>query len=191
MCLSRDQRQKNLFTVQLNEAQPFLRKKLTVADIGTGSGAIAITFKKEWPEANVTATDISEGALTVAKRNATKNDADITFKQGDLAAPISAQKWDIILSNPPYIAHKEAVEMSDTVLAYEPHSALFAEEDGLYFYRKLAESLPQLMNKTALIGVEIGSLQGPAVHQLFADAFPECQGRNGKRYKRQRQNNIL
>ena len=70
----------------------FRYKELNFADIGTGSGAIAITFKKEWPEANVTATDISEGALTVAKRNATKNDADITFKQGDLAAPISESK---------------------------------------------------------------------------------------------------
>ena len=65
--------------------------------------------------------------------------------------------------------------MSDTVLAYEPHSALFAEEDGLYFYRKLAESLPQLMNKPSLIGVEIGYLQGPAVHELFADAFPNAK----------------
>lgn len=153
--------------------QLFPNKEIDFADIGTGSGAIAISFKKEWPEANVTATDISEGALTVAKRNANRNDAEITFKQGDLAAPLANRKWDIILSNPPYIAPAEAKEMSDTVLNYEPHSALFAEEDGLYFYRELAESLPQLMNKPSLIGVEIGYLQGPAVHKLFADAFPD------------------
>ena len=67
------------------------------------------------------------------------NDADIDFRQGDLTAPIAHEKWDIVLSNPPYIAHEEAVQMSDTVLDHEPHSALFAEEDGLYFYRKLAE----------------------------------------------------
>ena len=68
----------------------FPTKKITVADIGTGSGAIAVSFKKEWPEALVTATDISEGALAIAKHNAKANDADITFLQGDLTAPICA-----------------------------------------------------------------------------------------------------
>ena len=64
--------------------------------------------------------------------------------------------------------------MSGTVLDHEPHSALFAEEDGLYFYRKLAENLPPLMNKPSLIAVEIGYLQGPAVHKLFQEAFPDA-----------------
>ena len=64
--------------------------------------------------------------------------------------------------------------MSETVMAYEPHHALFAEEDGLYFYRQLAENLPQLMNKPSLIGVEIGYQQGPAVHKLFTEAFPKA-----------------
>lgn len=153
-------------------ASLFPNKEISVADIGTGSGAIAITFKKEWQEALVTATDISREALTVAKRNAQTLEADIAFLQGDLADPLSKSKWDVILSNPPYIARGEAAEMSETVLAHEPHSALFADEDGLYFYRKLAKSLPQLMNKCSLIGVEIGYLQGPAVHKLFQDAFP-------------------
>ena len=152
--------------------QLFHNKKITVADIGTGSGAIAITFKKEWPEAIVTATDISAGALAVAIKNAEKNDAAVTFKKGDMTGPISHDKWDVVLSNPPYIAHEEAESMSSTVLSFEPHNALFADEDGLYFYRKLAKKLPQLMNKPALIGVEIGYLQGPSVHKLFTDAFP-------------------
>ena len=147
-------------------------KQIAMADIGTGSGAIAVTFKKEWPEANVTATDISKDALAVAIKNAHNNDAEITFKEGDMAAPLANLKWDVILSNPPYIAHEEASSMSATVLSHEPHQALFAEEDGLYFYRKLAESLPKLMNIPSLIGVEYGYKQGPAVHKLFSDAFP-------------------
>jgi len=153
----------------------FEKKEIAMADIGTGSGAIAITFKKEWPEAEVTATDISKEALAIATKNAANNEATITFKEGDLTAPIANQKWDIVLSNPPYIAFEEAAEMSDTVLSYEPHQALFAEEDGLYFYRRLAESLPQLMNKPALIGIEIGYQQAEAVHKLFEDSFPNAR----------------
>jgi release factor glutamine methyltransferase len=152
----------------------FATKKITVADIGTGSGAIAVSFKKEWPEALVTATDISEGALAIAKHNSKANEADITFLQGDLTAPIAQKKWDVVLSNPPYIAHEEAAVMSGTVLDHEPHNALFADEDGLYFYRKLAEKLPSLMNKPSLVAVEIGYMQGPAVHKLFEEAFPEA-----------------
>lgn len=152
----------------------FSNKIIKVADIGTGSGAIAISFKKEWCEADVTATDISSSALEVAKRNAKNLGATITFLEGDLAKPLTGTKWDVLLSNPPYIAHAEKEMMSDTVVTYEPHGALFADEAGLYYYRKLAETLPALMNKPALIGVEIGYLQGPAVHKLFADAFPNA-----------------
>ena len=153
----------------------FEGKTIKMADIGTGSGAIAITFKKEWPEATVTATDISKEALTVAKRNAEQLGAEITFKEGNLTDPLQNKIWDIVLSNPPYIGYEEAKTMSETVLAFEPHSALFAEEDGLFFYRKLAENLPALMNKPSLIGLEIGHQQGPAVHKLFTDAFPNAE----------------
>lgn len=152
----------------------FTHKELAVADIGTGSGAIAITFKKEWPEAEVTATDISVTALKVAQENAVRLGAAVHFKEGNLTAPIANEKWDIILSNPPYIAHEEAKLMSETVLSFEPHNALFADEDGLYFYRKLAENLPPLLNKTALIGIEIGHEQGLAVQKLFEDALPHA-----------------
>lgn len=150
----------------------FQRKEVAVADIGTGSGAIAITMKMEWPEADVTATDISEAALAVAKQNAGQLGAAITFKQGDLTEPLKTAKWDVILSNPPYIAHNEAQSMTKTVVGHEPHHALFADEDGLFFYRKLAENLPQLMNKPALIGIEIGHEQGIAVQKMFTEAFP-------------------
>jgi release factor glutamine methyltransferase len=152
----------------------FVSKEIKMADIGTGSGAIAVSFKMEWPEALVTATDISEGALAVAQRNADANDVAIRFIQGDMAQPLADEKWDIILSNPPYIAHDEAVLMAATVVEHEPHNALFADEQGLLFYRKLAETLPSLLNKPALIGMEIGYLQGPAVHALFKEAFPKA-----------------
>lgn len=150
-------------------------KECRVADIGTGSGAIAIAFKKERPDASVTATDISKAALNVAKRNAKQNNVEIDFRLGNMTEPIEGEKWDIVLSNPPYIAMEESEEMSPTVFDFEPHSALFADDEGLYFYKQLAEKLPKLMNETSFIGVEIGYLQGGAVSELFQQAFPAAR----------------
>lgn len=159
-------RMKNLFGENTN---------LRLADIGTGSGAIAVTMKLESPNLTVTATDISESALQTAKNNAESLGANIDFRLGDLTAPISNEKWDIVLSNPPYISFDEAKDMSEVVLDYEPHSALFAEEEGLILYRKLAENLPNLVNKPALIGVEIGYTQGKAVETFFKNSFPQAK----------------
>lgn len=153
----------------------FGNKEVKLADIGTGSGAIAITMKKEWPNAQVTATDISQAALATAKKNAQSLEAQIDFRLGDLTEPIEQEKWDIVLSNPPYIAFDEAQEMSEVVLDHEPHTALFAEEQGLILYRKLAENLPKMMNTPAFIAVEIGYKQGQAVKEMFEKAFPRGQ----------------
>lgn len=150
-------------------------EKIQMADIGTGSGAIALAFKTEYPQAEVTATDYSEKALEVAKRNAERNRVDITFLQGNMEEPLEQKKWDIILSNPPYIAPYEKDQMSATVYDFEPESALFAEEDGLYFYRRLAEKLPSLMNRPALIGFEIGYQQGEMVRQYLQKSFPDAK----------------
>lgn len=147
---------------------------IKLCDIGTGSGAIAITMKLECPEIDVTATDISEEALETAKTNAQNLGAVIDFRLGNLTAPIEHEKWDIVLSNPPYIAFDEAKEMSDVVLEHEPHTALFAEENGLALYRKLAENLPNLLNDRALIGLEIGYSQGEAVVEFFKKSFPHA-----------------
>jgi len=149
--------------------------KLRLADIGTGSGAIAITMKLEASNLEVTATDISEAAIRTAERNADQLKAHIDFRQGSLTEPLSAQKWDIILSNPPYISFEEAGTLSDIVIEHEPHSALFADEDGLIFYRQLAEQLPSIMNSPGLIGVEIGYSQGEAVKGFLERAFPEAR----------------
>ncbi|MGN4126729.1 peptide chain release factor N(5)-glutamine methyltransferase [Lysinibacillus sphaericus] len=152
----------------------FHNKALKLADIGTGSGAIAITMKLECPELVVVATDLSEDALSTAKKNARMLASDVDFRLGDLTAPLAEEKFDIVLSNPPYIAFDEAQEMSTVVLEHEPHSALFAEEDGLILYRKLAEQLPALMNKPSLIGLEIGYTQGEQVAKFFKDSFPQA-----------------
>ena len=152
----------------------FSKNQMKLADIGTGSGAIAISMKLECPELDVVATDLSEQALKTAKKNAQALGAKVDFRLGDLTAPLTGEKFDIVLSNPPYIAFDEAKEMSSVVLENEPHSALFAEEDGLILYRKLAEQLPPLMNKPGLIGLEIGCTQGTAVANFFKKSFPQA-----------------
>lgn len=147
----------------------------SIADIGTGSGIIAITMKLEMPSAKVTATDISQKALETAQINAGELKAEIDFKLGDLLDPLKGQKWDVILSNPPYIAYAEADAMSDSVKDFEPHSALFAEQEGLALYRKMMEDLPDRMNKPGIIGLEIGHLQGEAVEKMLKEAFPQAK----------------
>jgi len=151
----------------------FNKQTLKLADIGTGSGAIAISMKLECPELSVIATDLSEKALMTAQKNAENLAATIDFRLGDLTSPLVGERFDIILSNPPYIAFDEAKEMSSIVLEHEPHSALFAKEEGLILYRKLAEQLPAIMNKPALIGLEIGYTQGEQVAKFFKNSFPQ------------------
>lgn len=151
----------------------FTNDAIKLADIGTGSGAIAISMKKEMPALQVTATDLSEAALVVAQQNARNLKADIQFLQGDLTEPLEKASFDVVLSNPPYIAVEDAEIMEDIVLEHEPHSALFAEEEGLQLYRKLSEQLPAILKKPALIGFEIGYLQGAAVENLLKIHFPQ------------------
>ena len=147
----------------------------TIADIGTGSGIIAITMKCELPDSQVTATDISAAALETAKLNAQHLEAEINFKLGDLTEPISESSWDVILSNPPYIAYTEAPELSDTVRDFEPHTALFADKKGLALYEKMASELPKLLRKPGIAGFEIGHEQGEAVEKMLKDALPEAK----------------
>lgn len=147
----------------------------SIADIGTGSGVIAVTMKCELPAAHVVAVDISDKALVTAEQNAARHGADVEFKLGDLTEPISDHKWDVVLSNPPYIAHGEAADLADTVRDYEPHNALFADEEGLVLYRRMARKLPDLLNKPGIIGFEIGHLQGGAVKNMLQQAFPAAE----------------
>ena len=128
-----------------------------ILDLCTGSGIIAITLKKEIVEkyTEIVASDISEKALSIAIENANNNNANITFIKSDLFDNISG-KFDLIISNPPYISYKDKITIKDNVLKYDPHLALFAEEDGIYFYRKIIENAVHYLSKDGVIFFEIG-----------------------------------
>lgn len=114
--------------------------KITLLDIGTGSGCIAISLAKNLSDAAISAIDVSTEALAVAKRNALHNKTNVNFIHQDiLAAETLPQTFDVIVSNPPYVRNLEKAEIKENVLQYEPHLALFVEDnDALLFYRKIA-----------------------------------------------------
>lgn len=138
-----------------------------ILDLCTGSGIIAITLKKEIVEkyTEIVASDISEKALSIAIDNANNNNANITFIKSDLFDNISG-KFDLIISNPPYISYKDKITIEDSVLNYDPHLALFAEEDGIYFYRKIIENAVQYLSKDGVIFFEIGYDQKEKILEL-------------------------
>ncbi|RRN75154.1 peptide chain release factor N(5)-glutamine methyltransferase [Peribacillus simplex] len=152
-------------------------QKLRLADIGTGSGAIAITMKLEKTSLLVMATDIADPSLEVARKNAESLGAEVQFMQGDLLQPLinTNQKVDILLSNPPYIPNDDQKSMSVVVTGHEPHRALFAGVDGLDFYRRFMEQLPLIMKVPGLIGFEVGTGQGQAVADLLKRTFPAAE----------------
>ena len=129
---------------------------LKVADIGTGSGAIAISLKKEIDKLDVSATDISKEAIEVAKQNASLNEVDINFMVGDMLEPFKNKesKLDILICNPPYIPSDEVLE--DFVSEHEPHVALFGGEDGLKYYRRIFEECKTVLNPKSFMAFEIG-----------------------------------
>ena len=143
------------------------KNNFKILDLCTGSGIIAITLKKELEQVSVDiiASDISEKAIEVAKENAKFHDATIKFIQSDIFNNI-ADKFDIIVSNPPYIDRKDEVTMQDNVLKYDPHLALFAEEEGMYFYRKIIEQANDYLNKNGVIFFEIGYDQKDKIIKL-------------------------
>ncbi|OIK21378.1 peptide chain release factor N(5)-glutamine methyltransferase [Bacillus amyloliquefaciens] len=152
-------------------------ERLNVIDIGTGSGAIAVTLALECGHFSVAASDISKEALQVAERNAQNLGADVRFLQGDLLTPFisSGKKADIIVSNPPYISEEEMADLSDIVRFHEPLHALTDGGDGLKFYKRFMEDLPLVMKDKALVVFEIGYNQGKAVEDLFRHSFPNAE----------------
>ncbi|MCZ4247652.1 peptide chain release factor N(5)-glutamine methyltransferase [Bacillus amyloliquefaciens] len=152
-------------------------ERLNVIDIGTGSGAIAVTLALECGHFSVAASDISKEALQVAERNAQNLGADVRFLQGDLLTPFisSGKKADIIVSNPPYISEEEMADLSDIVRFHEPLHALTDGGDGLKFYKRFMEDLPLVMKDKALVVFEIGYNQGKAVEELFRHSFPNAE----------------
>lgn len=139
----------------------------TVLDIGTGSGCIAISLKKRLPNPAVTATDISEAALAVAARNAEKLAAEIEFLEGNLFAPVAGQRFDLIVSNPPYIPEKDISSLEQEVRDYDPRAALDGGSDGLDIYRLLIPESVKYLNPGGWLLVEIGIEQANEVLGLF------------------------
>ena len=156
-----------------------LKDNLRVLDIGTGSGAIALALAKNRPDWSVTATDISQDALELATENSKRQDLNLSFIKSDCFSEISS-KYDIIVSNPPYISRADEVEVGLNVLHSEPHLALFADEDGLAIYRRIAEDSKDYLNDGGKIYLEIGYKQGQSVPYLFRKNFPEKRVRTFK-----------
>ncbi|MFR5747547.1 MAG: peptide chain release factor N(5)-glutamine methyltransferase [Thomasclavelia spiroformis] len=147
-------------------------KNITLCDVGTGSGAIAISLALEEPKLKVYATDISDLALTVAKENANNLKADVEFLVGDMLQPLIEKnlKVDIFVSNPPYIPQEQEIEA--VVKDNEPHVALFGGNDGLYFYRKIFEGVNELLNERALLAFEMGFDQRELMEEALKKYFP-------------------
>ncbi len=134
----------------------FKEETIDILDLGTGSGCIAITLKKE-VDSNVDALDISKEALKVAEYNAKQNQVDINFVHQDMTT-YNEKRYDVIISNPPYIRYDE--EIMDIVKNNEPSKALYAEDNGLYFYKRIIDNIPLITKDKYLICFEIGYQQG-------------------------------
>lgn len=145
---------------------------LQILDIGTGSGAIAISLKSARPDWHVTASDISSEALQLAKENSERKQVSLDFIESDVFNQISG-KFDVIISNPPYIAYDDEGEVGVNVLASEPHLALFADEDGFAIYRRIIEGANTHLNENGKLYFEIGYKQGDGMRRLLAQHFPE------------------
>lgn len=139
------------------------KKDIKILDIGTGSGCIAITLAKNLPQAKVYAIDVSKDALAKARGNAVRNGADVTFIEKDiLVADSLPESFDVIVSNPPYVRNLEKQEIKNNVLQYEPHLALFVDDnDPLLFYRKIAKLGDSSLTRNGKIYFEINQYLGP------------------------------
>ncbi|TDM10529.1 peptide chain release factor N(5)-glutamine methyltransferase [Macrococcus lamae] len=142
------------------------------ADIGTGTGCIAISLDLE-ADFKVFCTDISSAVLEVARENAEVLDSDVIFRQGDLLDPLVTEgvKLDVLVSNPPYIAESERALMSRSVLDHDPHLALFADDDGLLLYKRMIDDLPLVMKDDSYVFFEIGHAQGAALTDYIVKKY--------------------
>lgn len=141
-------------------------------DVGTGSGAIAITLCKEEPHVHMMATDISQEALVTARKNAQMNEADVQFMAGDMLQPLIEKNImvDVLVCNPPYIPQEEQMEKS--VVDFEPHVALFGGEDGLKFYREIFADCQKVLKDKAFMAFEMGWDQRERMSQLVEKTLP-------------------
>lgn len=153
----------------------------SILDIGTGSGCIAITVALALPQARVTAWDISTDALAIAAGNAHRLGASVRFEHQDaLSAPDDKERWDVIVSNPPYICDRERADMSDNVISYEPELALFVpDSDPLLFYRAIARYASKALKPGGRLLFETNTAYAHEVGQAMADeGFTAIEVRN-------------
>jgi release factor glutamine methyltransferase len=152
---------------------------IRILDIGTGSGAIAIALAKELPHANVTATDLSEPALQIAAENADRlqQGERIRFVEGDLFEPVASERFDLIVSNPPYVARRDEGSLPKE-LSHEPELALFGGEDGLDVIRRLVAEAGDHLSPGGWLGIELSPEQTETVEQELGRAgFTEVERR--------------
>lgn len=154
--------------------QTHCKQNAVVADIGTGSGILAVMLKLLRPDLEVYATDLYDGPLEIAQQNAKAHHTNVTFLKGNALEPIVERniRLDGLISNPPYIDFAEAADMTETVLDFEPHQALFADNQGLAVYIAIIEQLPFVMNEKSLVVFEIGYEQGTVLKAIIEDKYP-------------------
>ncbi|WP_347217579.1 peptide chain release factor N(5)-glutamine methyltransferase [Chryseobacterium sp.] len=141
---------------------------LKILDIGTGSGVIPLVLKKHFPEAEISSIDFSEKALETAKRNAAYHKLEVNFIHADYLNTQLTEKYDVIISNPPYIGIEEEIEIEDSVKGFEPTMALFSPtSDALIFYRKIAEDSREHLKNSGLLFLEINQKLGPETLELY------------------------
>ena len=164
------------------------RHALSAVDVGTGSGAIALALATEGPFARVVATDAHADALALARENhaAAAPGAPVEFRQGDLLEPVRGERFDVVVSNPPYVGDEEAESLDPEVRDWEPAAALFAGAGGMDVIRRLVPQAAEALRPGGLLALEIGAAQGPAVARAIeeTDAFgaprvrPDLAGRD-------------
>ena len=150
----------------------FPKKEISILDIGTGSGCIPITLKKYFPNSKVTAVDISQDAIEVAVDNSKSNGVEIEFIESNLFENVTG-KYHCIISNPPYI--KEDEEIMDIVKNNEPHLALYAPNEGLYFYEEILKNANKYLEDKFIIAFEIGETQGNDILNIAGKYFPHSK----------------
>lgn len=150
-------------------------REVRILDVGTGSGNIAITLAKFFPECHVTASDLSQDALDVCRLNTQKHGISLEIRQSNLLDAFRDESFDVIVANLPYIGTREHHFVSSECMQYEPHMALFSGEDGLECYRQLFHQMCQLPWKPRFLCGEIGFLQGSAVFEILRSFFPEAE----------------
>jgi release factor glutamine methyltransferase len=141
---------------------------LDVVDIGTGSGAIALSLRKEGTFRRVVAVDVSEAALEVSRLNGEQvlSAGEVDFRQGSLFEPLRGEEFDVVVSNPPYVSEGDRDALAEEVVQWEPPEALFAGEDGLGVIRRLVAEAPASLRPGGLLALEIGATQGAEVAAL-------------------------